>query len=871
VQPPVVGLVGRSLGQYRILELVGEGGMGEVYRAEDLRLRRTVAVKVLPPSFVASPERVQRFEREARAASAINHPHIATIYDFGTAEGIHFITMEYVEGQSLSAWLGRDDLTLAEVLRVLEQVGDALARAHEAGVVHRDVKPANVLMARNGYPKLLDFGLAKVTGESGPYTDSDIRDRLSTRTGVVMGTMAYMSPEQARGQKLDRRSDIFSFGILMYEAVAGVPPFAGDSGVEAVSQVLRDDPIPRLRERPGVPRELVRIIAKALQKEPAQRYQFTDDLVVDLRAVRRALESGEMEPGESSAGALRRWLLLAAGLVVGLVGGGLVLGGLAATPADEPSPLLRAGVVLRPLTFGGARHRGPAISPAGDLVSYASDRHGSFDIMVQQVATGRPLRVTDDPGDELDPAFSPDGQFIAFASGDGRIQTVAALGGTPRTVALGGDRPAWSPDGQSIAYRRGRGLAVVARTGGASRQILDAGGVLPVLDRAAWTPDGRFLVFTTLHQGGYAVASVPTAGGPPSIVGDGARVLGWPVVSGDGRFVFGTGGSPGEQGREIWAAPVGAEGRLGDPVRIVGGVLDYLRPSLSRDQRRMAFEVRDEWTHLARVPLDRSSSEPTRMGVAARLSDAAVAPSGAVVAVVTDVGRRRGLLRVRVEGEGEEPLGDGSGVDEQPAWSPDGSQLALVSVRDGQRRLVVTPSTGGPLRVVAARHVQGDPAWSPDGRFIAFVTSEPTGLRVVSAEGVDERTLPVEAEQLRRPAWSLDGRWIAVAAQVKGRWRLMLAPAEDGTPREIVPDARAPLWVPGGRLVFARETDRERFDLFAVPVSEDSADLSRLVALTRLPPGQSVDPDRGATTDGRWLYVALLDRVADNVWLGEVP
>jgi Tol biopolymer transport system component/predicted Ser/Thr protein kinase len=867
--PAFAGLTGRTLGQYRILELVGEGGMGEVYRAEDLKLRRTVAVKVLPPSFVASPERVQRFEREARAASAINHPSIATIYDFGTADGVHFIVMEYVDGQSLSAWLSRDDLTLAEVLRVLELVGDALARAHEAGVVHRDVKPANVIVARDGYPKLLDFGLAKVTGESGPYTEADIRDRLSTRSGVVMGTMAYMSPEQARGQKLDRRSDIFSFGILTYEAVAGVPPFAGDSGVEAVSKVLRDDPIPLLRERPGIPRDLVRIIGKALQKEPAQRYQFMDDLVVDLRAVRRALESGETEAAESGAGVLRRWLLLAAGLVTGLVSGALLLGGLTAPPPPPSSPLLRAGMVQRPLTFGAGLSRSPSVSPDGALVSYACDRHGSFDITVQQVTTGRPLRVTDDPGDELDPAFSPDGQLVAYTSGGGGVQTVAALGGTPRSLAEDGEWPAWSPDGQWVVYRSGLGLAVVARNGGSSRRVFDD-DAFPVLDRPAWTPDGRSVLFTSEHEGRRVVARIPAAGGAPGVVGDAARALGWPSVGADGRFLFGT-SPPGERGSEIWALPVGAEGRLGEPRRVLGGVLDFRRPSVSRDQRRMAFEVRDALPRLVRIPLDSGSGEPVRVPLEARPHDAAVAPSGSWLAVVTDRGGRRGLLRVGSVGGVGEPVGDDEGSDAQPAWSPDGFQIAASRVTDGQRRIVVTPAAGGPWRVVAARNVEGDPAWSPDGRAIAYVGTGPAAVRVIPAAGGEERTLATGPRVLRRPAWSPDGRFIAVAAGDRRSWGVSLLPAGGGPLREVVPRARAPLWLPDGRLAFVREDSPGRFDLWAVPMANGQPDLGRLARLTRLPRGLELDPDRGATTDGRSLYVAVLELAASDVWLGEAP
>ncbi|HET8647593.1 MAG TPA: serine/threonine-protein kinase, partial [Vicinamibacteria bacterium] len=273
------GLVGRELAGYHVVELLGAGGMGEVYRAEDGRSGRTVALKVLRRSLLLSTEGRARFEREGRAAAALAHPSIAAVYEVGEAAGLPFIAMEYVRGESLQDWLGRENLTLSEVLGVFEQLADALAAAHARGVVHRDLKPANVVVIPGGGVKLLDFGLAKLIHDE--TREAGVRSQLITRAGGVLGTTAYMSPEQARGQPLDRRTDVFSLGVMLFEAVAGVPPFSGESGIEAVSGVLRDDPLPLLRERPGLDPELVRIVEKALQKDAAQRYQHMDDLAVD--------------------------------------------------------------------------------------------------------------------------------------------------------------------------------------------------------------------------------------------------------------------------------------------------------------------------------------------------------------------------------------------------------------------------------------------------------------------------------------------------------------------------------------------------------------------------------------------------------------
>jgi Tol biopolymer transport system component/tRNA A-37 threonylcarbamoyl transferase component Bud32 len=581
--------VGQSLGHYRLDALLGMGGMGEVYKAQDQRLDRTVAVKVLPRSFVASEERVRRFEREAHAASTINHPNIAAVYDVGVENGVHFIAMEYVEGPSLSAWLAREGLTLAEMLLVMEQVADALARAHEAGVLHRDVKPANVIVARNGYAKLLDFGLAKISGESGEFQSGADANTLS-RSGLVLGTLAYMSPEQARGHPLDRRTDIFSFGVVLYEAIAGRPPFAGESGVEAVSAVLRDDPIPQLSGHAGVPADAVRIIGKALQKDPARRYQSMDDLLVDLRALRRAVEAGEavFDDGSGHAAA---WRWAGLGLLAGALAGALAWRGLALGP--PPPPILGAGIVVRPLTRGGALCRGPAISPSGDLVTYASNREGSFDIVVQQVGIGRPLRVTEDPGDELEPVFSPDGQTLAFATSAGAVSVVPALGGVARTLAEGGaDAPVWSPDGERLLYRTATGLFAVSRSGGPATAVVED-AAFPVRGRATWSPDGRSIVFPSVNAGTYGLARVPAQGGSPAWVGTGTRALVAPVFSLDGNWLFGTLGRADDRRGEIWTLPVRRDGSLGDPRRVLGGVLDYEHPSVSRDQKRIAFEVHE--------------------------------------------------------------------------------------------------------------------------------------------------------------------------------------------------------------------------------------------------------------------------------------
>jgi Tol biopolymer transport system component len=863
------GLAGRTLGAYRLEELIGIGGMGEVYKAQDLRLGRVVAVKVLPRSFGDNLERVGRFEREARAASAINHPHIAAIYDVGCVDGVNFMAMEYVEGQTLYAWLGREGREIPEALTVLEQVADALARAHDAGVLHRDVKPANVMVARNGYAKLLDFGLAKVAGEQGAATGSAAAPL--SQTGAVVGTLAYMSPEQARGQRLDRRSDVFSFGALLYEVVVGRPPFTGASEIEAVGSTLRDDPIRQLADRGGLGDELRRLIVKSLEKDPARRYQHMDDLLVDLRAARRAQEAGEAGPRLRAA--RRQWLVALAGLGAGLLAGMLAW---RERRAPEPPPVLGAGLVLRPLTQAGALHRGPALAPTGDLVSYACDREGSFDIMVQQADSGRPLRVTEDPGDELDPAFSPDGQTLAFATSDGRVATVPALGGQARTLAGGGaGDPVWSPDGRRVLFRIRRALHTVSRTGGASSLVIED-PAFPVLGRAAWSPDGRAVVFPSIREGRLALARVPSEGGPAAVVGSGLASLSTPVFSADGRWLFGTSGFLVEQQSEIWAARVAEDGQLADPTRVLGGALAFLSPSVSRDQRRIAFEVHDAATSLARLSL--TEPAPAKLAwleLPARSLEAVVSHAGDALALVSDRAGEPALWRTSLASGALERLREGEGADGNPAWSPDDRRIAFAHVKSGRSRIATIPAGGGESRFLSAPDTfAGYPAWSPDGATLAFVTLGAAGgeIRTAPADGGPESVLATTAQRFRRISWSPDARWIAASVRAaEGGWSVGVTPATGGAFREVLPDARAPLWLADGRLIFAREGPPGSWDLWSVtmgPQATPQAGSER--RLTSLPRGQSVDRERGASSDGRFLYLPVQQLVASDVWLGEV-
>ena len=289
---------GTRLGRYEIRSKLGEGGMGEVYLALDTELNRTVAIKTLPDELASNEQRLRRFIQEAQAASALNHPHILTIHEIGNAANTRFMATEFIDGDTLTQWIRRGSQKLNEILEIAIQTTSALAAAHAAGIIHRDIKPENIMVRRDGYVKVVDFGLAKLSASSFTASDSDAPTRamVNTREGVVMGTARYMSPEQAKGIDLDARTDLWSLGVVLYEMITGRGPFAGDTSADLISVILQKDPVPLTRYTPDAPSELERIVTKALTKDREERYQTAKDLLIDLRTLKRKLEvNAEMD------------------------------------------------------------------------------------------------------------------------------------------------------------------------------------------------------------------------------------------------------------------------------------------------------------------------------------------------------------------------------------------------------------------------------------------------------------------------------------------------------------------------------------------------------------------------------------------------
>jgi serine/threonine protein kinase len=444
---------GRVISHYRIVDKLGEGGMGEVYKAQDLNLDRLVALKLLRAGKTIDPNRRRRFAEEAKAASALNHPNIVTVYEIDTQDGLDFIVMEYINGRTLAQAIRRKGLSVGAMLKCAVQIADAMSCAHAARIVHRDLKPSNIMITESGRVKILDFGLAKPDSVG----ENESTRTLLTGEGEVMGTAAYMSPEQAQGLTVDARSDIFSFGAVLYEMVTGDPLFHRKSIASTLAAILKEEPKPI---GPLWPRDLERILFRCLRKDPNRRFQTMADLKVALAELEE--ESGKLESQSQSIGRQRRlrlvWLIALVLLIASAMWYAKRSGGRELTPT------------VVPLTSYAGFEGQPAFSPDGKQVAFSwyGEKQDNLDIYVKLIGSPTPLRLTHDPSADFSPAWSPDGGSIVFlralstgASAPAALILIPAIGGPERKiteiragVGFGvdqGAKPDWSPDGSCVA------------------------------------------------------------------------------------------------------------------------------------------------------------------------------------------------------------------------------------------------------------------------------------------------------------------------------------------------------------------------------------------------------------------------------------
>ena len=499
---------GTIIGRYQVGERIGSGATSVVYKAEDTRLKRTVALKFLAPQLVSDEATKARLIREAQAAATLDHPNICTVFEIDEADGQTFIALGYVDGENLDNRIANEPLEIRDAIEIARQICGALAQAHRKGVVHRDLKPSNVMLEREGLVKVVDFGLAQVAG----------RSRL-TREGVTVGTVAYLAPEQIQRQESDERSDIWSLGVVLYEMITGRSPFEGERDEATLYAILHEEPTPISQLCPEAPPAFQRVVAKALEKWPSQRHQHAAEFLKDLNAIvdGGAAEVSSEEPSAApeqptEPSVLRKPIALSSAVLM-TIAAVVIAATLVWLVHPGSQPTRPATYQITQLTRDSGLSYQPSLSGDGKLMAYASDRaaEGNLDIWVQQVPRGNPIRLTRNEADDHDPHFSLDGTTVVFRSerDGGGVYTVPALGGEERILAKLGRRPRFSPDGREVAYWTGESpfvfslshIYIVKATGGQPRRFQPD---FDWVSHPVWSPDGRRILFSGSKAGVFA-------------------------------------------------------------------------------------------------------------------------------------------------------------------------------------------------------------------------------------------------------------------------------------------------------------------------------------------------------------------------------
>jgi len=839
-------MIGQVISHYRILEKLGGGGMGVVYKAEDLKLGRPVALKFLPEEVSRDPQAIERFRREARAASALNHAHICTLYEVDSHSSTQFLAMEYLDGQTLKHRIGGKRLKLELVLDWGIQVADALEAAHAEGIIHRDLKPANIFVTRRGQIKVLDFGLAKLlpqkqrvpAGVSGQATED-----LITSPGMALGTVVYMSPEQARGEEVDARSDLFSLGSVLYEMLSGRLAFPGATSAIVFDAILNRQPQRLLGVCPDLPPKLEEVVGKLLEKDVELRYQSAAELRTDLRRLKRDIESGRTSAMASApaVAALSRRSLWRSPAVAAMALAAVALGGLAMwvltrsqRRVSAPAPAL-AGVAR--LTHDPGISEWPTWSPDGSLLAFASNRNGNFEIYVRRVEGGQEVNVTNDPAQDFQPAFSPDGNWLAFVSTrssrtgmikigsafafefrtfGGDVWVTPALGGQARRVAVDGNFPAWHPEGKKIAYVSGpedhRSILEASIEGGAPRTVLDPSRSSWEIDRIQYSPHGRWISFET-NSPAERIFLLPAGGGKPVQVLEGINHV-W-EASGKGMYYIRR--DPAGGTRLQWTEmdeergqPRGGE----QTVAVLTGILRDL--AIARDGRQLAASEMEGSMNLTRLPLKPGGG----------------APAGP-----------------------EQQLTVGHVIDRYPAYSQDGKRIAFVSDRLGAEQIwILDIDTKRQERLQLPGQDLGETGaiWTPDGRrlLVMRVYSNGPALWLVAVDGSHAEELQPPGPGLGENAsFTPDGRTLFYNDRVNGIRQIFTLDLQTRQKRQLTSSAADKynmLPSPDGRWIVFASNAGGSLQLWKMPASGGE--------VQRLTSGNDRIRHEFFSPDGRWLY-----------------
>jgi Tol biopolymer transport system component/tRNA A-37 threonylcarbamoyl transferase component Bud32 len=802
-------IVGKQIGRFQILSQIGRGGMGEVFLAQDMSLSRKVAIKLLRSDFTENEERLRRFRQEAQAASALNHPNILTIHEIGQENSLHFMATEYVEGETLRQHISRARMTLGQALDTTIQVASALAAAHQAGIIHRDIKPENIMLRTDGYVKVLDFGLAKLIEAKAIDTEAPTLQKVETEPGLVMGTVNYMSPEQARGLPVDTRTDIWSLGVMIYEMVAGRQPFESETASDVMSLILQKEPPPLARSLPEVPSELERMVRKTLRKDREERYQTIKDLLIDLRNLRKELELGaEMErslppattrvlgSGPSTSAMAHstssaEYIVTeikqhkrAAALILGIIIiAGVTLYALSRRNSSTTEAPTIKGTFTQLSDQSGPEYF-PSLSPDGKSFVYAGLASGNWDIYLQRVGGKNPVNLTkDSPFDDTQPAFSPDGERIAFRSEreGGGLFVMGATGESIKRLTDFGSNPAWSPDGKEIACAdegpvnpairnnpNSRVWAVNVATG-ERRQLTKEDSIQP-----NWSPHGNRIAYGGRRNAAQRdIWTIPAGGGEPTEVTNDPAIEGSPVWSPDGKYLYFASDRAGSM--NVWRVPIEEQtGKVLGPAEAVTTPSPYsAHLSFSLDGRRLAYSQIVRGANLQQVGFDPDTEtvtgQPVWITQGSRWTNTPhLSPDGEWLAFDAQGGKQDDLFVIRRDGTGLRQLTDDPYKDRQPRWSPDGKRIAFFSDRSSKWEIWMINSDGSGLKQLTyAPGIATNPAWSPDGTRLSYRNAGGASPSIFEVEKPwteqSPQVLPSMSDSTNWGVWSWspDGRKLA--------------------------------------------------------------------------------------------------------------
>ena len=766
---PDEGLIGKKVSHYRVLQILGGGGMGVVYQAEDIKLGRRVALKFLPEELATDSVALQRFEREARAASALDHPNICTIYEFGEHQGKPFIVMQLLEGQTLrehiaSAGLGKTVWPVEKLSDLAIQITEGLDAAHRQGIIHRDIKPANIFITNRGEAKILDFGVAKLTSAAELQDNSQRMEGSGlqsspalglTVTGKAMGTASYMSPEQVRGEKLDARSDLFSFGLVLFEMATTQRAFPGETATR-VHQAILGQKHPSPRElNPGIPSPLEEIIRKCLEKDRELRYRAAGELLADLKELKRDSERRRVGTG-------KRWAAGTMGIVVfgaALIGGWGLL--------RNRTKLALPPVKVVPLVTNSGMEGRPAFSPDGSQVAFMwnGGEGDQYDVYAKLIGDGSPpVRLTKSPGAFAGwPAWSPDGHRIAFfrcSDTSQAVFVVPSVGGAERKIAellhSCPDGLDWSPDGSLLAFddrdsAEAPGGIFLASVDTGKRKRITTARRLEHDSEPKFSPDGKTIAFVRTHNLIVGekddIFLVPVDSGEPkqllSMRGESSG-LAWTA---DGKEIVFSAGSHEVGNNLLWRVKVSG----GTPERVaeLAAAMNAAEPAISRRGHRLAYRSVTTNTNIWQIRLALSKNRPS-------------APAKFISSTRTQ---------------------------DVPQYSPDGKKIAFASDRSGNSQIWVCDSDASnpfQLTFMDASNT-GTPRWSTDGRSIAFdsTASGELGIYTIGADGGSPRPLVVDSHFNGAASFSHDGRWVYFVSDRSSAYDVWKVPSSGGHPVQV--------------------------------------------------------------------------------------